>query len=179
MGKKSRAKEVWAEGDIQADVLDVQRAVVDVSRWPAFLPYVKEARRLKDVDPQGGAFNYVRLGGLPFVGGRDYVLHVFHGGVVTEPSKGTFNTQWSAVQGHVPVREDAARVYLNQGSWTVTPLGPGKCHAVYRFAVDPGQWIPDFAADIANAQATEGTFEGMAKEAARLGAARAQAVAPH
>ena len=65
------------------------------------------------------------------------------------------------------VFEHAVRLPLNRGSWHVTAKGAGRSYAVYRFMVDPGGWVPSFAANLGNTEAVTGTFKAVEKESQR------------
>jgi hypothetical protein len=59
------------------------------------------------------------------------------------------------------------RLRINEGSWHVASRGPNKSFAVYRFVVDPGGWIPAFAANAGNKQGVTDTFKAVEREAER------------
>src|SRR4051794_15039549 len=52
---------VWAEGTMDADARDIQAAILDVERYPAFMPYVKENWRVGPVETDGSYFVYTRV----------------------------------------------------------------------------------------------------------------------
>src|SRR5688500_1937076 len=64
---KSRAragtpiKEIWAEGVIDAPVQDVQATLMNPERFPKFMPYVKEARKVGNPEADGSEYVYTRL----------------------------------------------------------------------------------------------------------------------
>lgn len=159
-------REVWAEGDMHASVADLQFALLDYGRYVAFMPYMKETREVAPRDPDDTRYVYSRLQ-LPIVGGRDYVLKVAVNKLVRPDGSGTFMNSWTTLPTFVPVRPGIKRLQTNEGSWTITPKGERLSHAVYRFAVDPGGWLPPFAADFGNKTATEDTWNSVEKEAQR------------
>ncbi len=160
-------KEVWAEGELAAPVQDIQSVLMEPDKFPSFMPYVKESRVLKDKAPDGAQYVYTRLD-LPMVQSRDYVLKVYLDEGVKPDGSGAFRNRWVAVTDKLPERHNVVRLKLNEGSWYVTPKGDGtKSHAVYRFVVDPGGWVPSWAADQGNKSGVPDTFRAIEKEAQR------------
>ncbi len=177
-------REVWAEGEIAAPVQDIQDTLMDVSRFRHFMPYVKDAREISEKFPDGSVYVYT-LTDFPIVGKRDYVSRTWLLESVKADGTGTFRNRWQAFPDHLPRRREIIRLTLNEGSWVVTPVGDGsKSFAVYRFMVDPGGWIPSFAANMGSNRGVQETFDAVQKEAQRrrderAGAAKkAQAQAP-
>lgn len=167
----SPVKEIWAEGVIDAPVQDVQSALMDPEKFPGFMPYVKESRYVGKPQPDGSRFVYTRLD-LPIVTSRDYVIKVTLEKGVAEDGSGDFKNRWVAVNDMLPARANIVRLTHNEGSWHVRPHPGGKSYAVYRFSVDPGGWIPAFAADMGNRTAVTDTFKAVEKEAQRRAAER-------
>lgn len=173
-------EEAWAEGDLDAPVQDVQAAIGAADTFWKFMPYVKESRFLDEPDAEGWQRVYTLID-VPWVGRRDYVVksHVVEG--VKPDGSGSFRNAWFAVSSVLPERPGVVRVMRDEGTWAVVPLGEGaKCHVVYRFIVDPGGWIPAFAANLGNRKGISATFSAVEKEAQRrrderLAAARKKA----
>ncbi|MFZ5471620.1 MAG: hypothetical protein ACOZIN_19515 [Myxococcota bacterium] len=163
----SNIKEIWAEGEINAPVADIQAALMNPDRFPTFMPYVKEAREVGRPEADGSRYVYTRLD-LPLVAPRDYVLKVKLVEGVDGEGKGTFRNHWVAASNYLPKRANIVRLQVNEGSWVVRPVGDGaKSWAVYKFTVDPGGWIPAFAADMGNKSGVTDTFKAVEKEASR------------
>ena len=164
-------REIWAEGTLDAPLQDIQNTLMDPESFPSFMPYVKEGRNIGKPDPDGTTYVYIRLE-LPMLAARDYVTRVNLDKGVNSDGSGEFRNRWLAVPDKFPSRHNVVRLRINEGSWHVTPQSDGKCHAVYRFAVDPGGWIPAFAADLGNKSGVTDTFKAVEKEARRRAAAR-------
>ena len=49
----------------------------------------------------------------------------------------------------------------------MTHAAPGRSKVVYRAAVDPGGWMPDFLSDMANRSGAVGTMRAVEREAQR------------
>lgn len=157
-------KEIWAEGEIAAPALDVQDALMDVPSLRSFMPYLKDARYLGDPLEDGSHYVYTLID-LPVVGKRDYIVRLELKQSLAPDGTGTFKNEWHAHPDHLPLRHGITRVRRNDGSWEITPLGDGsKCWAVYRFTVDPGGWIPAFAANLGNERGVKETYDAVAKE---------------
>lgn len=165
-------KEVWAEGDLDATVQDIQTVQMTPSRFPSFMPNVKMSRQIGKPEADGSVYVHTELA-LPVVQGRDYIVRVWLDEGVKPDGSGTFKNRWSAVPDKLPERSNLVRVKVNDGSWVVTPTADGKkSHVVYRFAFDPGGWIPAAAGSWGNREGVMKTFEATEKEANRLKAER-------
>jgi hypothetical protein len=166
----SSVKELWAEGAIDAPVQDIQSALMDPEAMPKFMPYVKEGRFVGPPREDGSRIVYTRLD-LPVVAPRDYVLKVNLDQGTAPDGSGEFKNRWVATND-LPERANIVRLHVNEGSWHVTALANGKSWAVYKFNVDPGGWIPTFAADMGNKSGVADTYKAVEKEARRRAAAR-------
>lgn len=178
---KSRAvpgtevKEIWAEGEIAAPVSAVEAALMDADGFSRFMPYVKESRTLGDRLPDGAQYVYTRLDFGSLVTSRDYVVKVYRLSSAGEDGSGEFKNRWVADASRIPQRANIIRLKLNEGSWHVVPRGANKSFAVYRFTVDPGGWIPSFAANAGNKQGVSDTFKAVEREAQRRAAEQRKA----
>lgn len=162
----SQVREILAEGEIAAPVYDVEQTLMVVARFKHFMPYLKDCREISELQPDNSVYVYTLID-LPVVGKRDYVVRTWLRESST-PQGGTFRNEWKAFPDHLPRRNGISRVALNEGGWVVTPKGDGaKSHAVYRFVVDPGGWVPAFAVNMANQQGVAETFKAVEKEAQR------------
>jgi hypothetical protein len=170
----SSIKEVWAEGVMDAHVQDIQNTLMDADTFSKFMPYVKESRKIHKPDPDGGEFVYTRLE-LPMISSRDYVLKVYLDQSVGVDGTGDFRNRWTAVPDRIPKRHNSVRIRINEGSWHVRPRADGKSDVVYKFMVDPGGWVPAFAADMGNKRGILETFQAVEKEARRRGTQRGAA----
>ncbi|MCI0572732.1 MAG: hypothetical protein L0Y66_18415 [Myxococcaceae bacterium] len=163
-------KEVWAEAELGVSVADVQAALTEPERLPAFLPHLKEAYTVKRRGPNvEWVYNYVEP---PLVGARDYVTEVTLLEGVKDDGSGRFHQRWRAVEGVRPERAGTLRIKLNEGSWFVTPLPDGRCKVVYRLKLDPGGWVPAFITQMATVQAVPDTLRAVEREAQRRAEAR-------
>ncbi len=168
----SSIKEVWAEGEIAAPAPEVQDALMEVGKLRSYMPYMKDARELGERLADGSIYVYTLID-LPVVGKRDYITRLWLRESLAPDGTGTFRNEWHAFPDFTPRRQGITRVEHNDGSWVITPLpGGAKCWAVYRFTVDPGGWIPAFAANMGNERGVRETFEAVAKEGQRRFALR-------
>jgi hypothetical protein len=160
-------REIWAEGVINAPVQDIQATMMEPDRFRHFMPYVKEARQIGPVEPDGTRFVYTRIE-PPIVSSRDYVVKVTLVESVAADGTGSFRNKWVSAHDRLPTRHNIVRLKVNDGGWVITPRGDGSTsYAVYKFAVDPGGWIPAFAADMGNKSGVADTFKNTEKEAQR------------
>lgn len=174
----SPIKEIWAEGEIAAPVQDVQEALMRVERFRYFMPYLKDSREISERLPDQSVYVYTLID-LPVVGQRDYVVRTWLKQGVAADGTGVFENEWQAFPDHLPRRSGITRVALNRGGWLVTPKDDGaKCWAVYKFAVDPGGWVPAFAANLGNEKGVAETYRAVEKEAQRRLAERQATAVP-
>ncbi|HYX90170.1 MAG TPA: hypothetical protein VE782_01305 [Myxococcaceae bacterium] len=171
----SSVKEVWAEAEIAAPALDVQSALTDADHFREFMPYVKESRTLGHPQPDGSQYVYTRLDFGSLITSRDYVVRVRVERSIGPDGIGEFHNRWVAEPDRIPSRAHVIRLRVNEGSWQVVPRGPNKSFARYRCMVDPGGWIPAFAANAGNKQGVTDTFKSVEGEAQRRSAIRRQA----
>jgi len=157
-------EEVRAEGSFDAQVQDVQSAILDAQAYPRFMPYVKEVRFLRGRDADDLHLVYTRVA-PPFMEERDYVVQVTVDERVAPDGSGSFRNHWVAQPNAYPRRQGAVRVVRNEGTWHITPLPGGRSHVSYRFMLDPGGWIPSFAMEIGHKRAVEGAFHAVEREA--------------
>ena len=164
-------REVWAEGELEAEVQDLQSAILDADAYPRFMPYVKETRVLETT--RGGAqLVYARLE-PPFIGARDYVVKVEIHKQADGDGRGEFANAWHSVPDRVPRRQSVVRLPICDGSWRVSrAAAPGRSKVVYRASVDPGGWVPGFISDMANKSGALGTMRAVEREAQRRAEAR-------
>ena len=167
---KSEVREVWAEGDLDAPVKDIQDALTVMKRFSSFMPYVKDAREVSKED-DGSVYTYTELD-LPVITGRDYVVHVFQDESVRPDGSGNFRCHWVAAPDVLPLHEDLVRLTVNEGTWEVTPKPDGKSHVIYRFAADPGGLVPVFLINYGNQHGVGETLGAIEKEAQRRQKAR-------
>jgi hypothetical protein len=168
----SDIKEVWAEGTIAAQPVDIQSTLTDLSRYPKFMPYIAEARYIGATDADGAQYVYSRLD-LPILSSRDFVHKTYVDRDARTDPQGTFANHWFAVPDKLPHRHDVIRLQVSEGSWLVSPLPDGKSHVVYHVTVDPGGAIPSFAINKSNADGVEQTFKNVEHESQRRAAERA------
>lgn len=150
-----------------APVKDIQATIMDPDRYSKFMPYVKESRTVGKPEADGAQYVYTRLDFGSLVTSRDYVVKVYLLQGVNPDGSGEFKNRWIADGDKLPARANSIRVKVNEGTWHVTPKGPNKSHVVYRFLVDPGGWVPTFAANIGNRKGVTDTFRAVEKEAQR------------
>jgi hypothetical protein len=161
-------KEIWAEGEIDAPVQDIQEVIIHPELFKNFMPYMKESREIGKPEADGSIYVYTKLD-LPVVTARDYIVRSWNDELVTPDGKGTFRNHWTAVPKKTPERSGVVRVQIDDGSWEITAKkgDPNKSSVIYKFAIDPGGWIPKFAASMGNEKGVVETFKAVEKEAQR------------
>lgn len=162
----SKAKDVWAEGELKASAAQVQAALEDAESYRQWMPYVKESRVVKPTE-DGGRLTYTRLD-LPVVSGRDYISHVVTESKVAPDGTGVYAQRWKAEPDAFPARRDVVRLRTNEGSWRVEAKGEGRSWAVYKFTVDPAGSIPGFLANVGQKDAVVDTLRAVEKRAKSL-----------
>lgn len=167
----SPIKEIWAEATLAAPVRDIQSTLQDSESFPRFMPFTKECKTLGKPDADGSSYVYTRLE-LPLLTARDFVVKVTTDASVNEDGTGEFRSHWETATGKLPPNPDLVRLPLNEGSWRVTSLPNGSSRVVYRFRVDPGGWIPPFAANLGNTSGVPDQLKAVETEARRRAAQR-------
>jgi hypothetical protein len=160
----SPIKEVWAEGEIDAPLIDVQDALMNVPRLRSFMPYMKDARIIGEHPEDQSVFIYTLID-LPVVGKRDYITQLWQPQAVKPDGTGTFEARWVARPNYTPLRADIIRLKTNDGMWLATARENGKTWLVHKFAVDPGGWVPAFAANLGNEKGVTDTYKNVEREA--------------
>ncbi|MBJ80839.1 MAG: cyclase [Myxococcales bacterium] len=141
-----RVREIKVETVLDFPAERVWNVVRDVNNFSEFMPYVIEAKIIKKVDEKNW-YQYQRLD-PPLVDMRDYVLKVT---TENKPPEATYYLRWAAEHEIGPKpREDAVRLKLCDGSWTLKALGPNRTHLTYWLYTDPGGSIPGWVARKAN-----------------------------
>jgi hypothetical protein len=163
-------RELWAEGELEAEVQDLQEAILDADAYPRFMPYFKESRTL-ELAADGTRVVYARLE-PPFIGSRDYVVKVQIRSLVTPDGRGTFSNFWRSMPDRLPRRRSVVRLLVCDGSWDISRTPSGRAQVVYRAAVDPGIRLPAFLSNLANSVGTIDTFRAVEREARRRGEVR-------
>lgn len=165
---ESAVKEVWAQGEIAAPLQDIQATLVNPGNFKNFMPYLKGSWEIHKPEADGSVYVYTQLD-FPMLTDRDYVVRVWLDEGVTADGTGAFRQHWVAVPDKIPSRANLIRVRVNDGSWDIRPLGDGRrCWAIYKFAIDPGGWVPAWAANMGNEQGVTQTYKAIEKEAQRL-----------
>ncbi|HEX8821839.1 MAG TPA: SRPBCC family protein [Archangium sp.] len=165
-------REVWAEGELAANIRDVQTALRDHESFRFWMPYVTESKLLA-TEPDG-RLTYTRLD-FPVISNRDYVLRVVDEQLLAEDGTGLFRQRWVAQGKALPERDGVVRLHRNEGSWHFAPKGEGRVAFTYRFTVEPGGSIPGFLAGLGEKGAVMDTVRAVEKRAQKLGSARASA----
>lgn len=171
----SSVKELHGEATLNAKAADLQAAILDADAYSKFMPYVVESRQVGDKETEDGVETFHAYARLDFgvVSARDYVVKVRVEQSVAPDGTGEFKNRWQATPDKLPERASTVRLKLTQGSWHVVPTEDGqKSKVVYRAAVDPGGWIPAFAANMGNKQGIHETFQAVEKEAQRRAKAK-------
>jgi ribosome-associated toxin RatA of RatAB toxin-antitoxin module len=165
-------KEVWAEADLKATVLDIQDALIDVTKYPQFMPYMTESRFLGEREADGARYTYSKHD-IPVLSARDVVHKSYVDRDARTDPEGVFENHWFAEPKKIPERSSVVRLKTSEGSWKVSPSADGKSsHVLYRVCVDPGGAVPNFIANRANASGLSDTFKNIEREAQRRAAAR-------
>lgn len=170
----SPIKEIWAEGDVDAGVLDIQSALMDPESFHKFMPSVRSAKHVGAAEADGSFYVYTQLD-LPVIQSRDYAVRIWVDESVKPDGTGAFRQHWKAVPNKVKEDDGYIRVKVNDGSWHITPIGDGtKSHVIYKFATDPGGMIPGWAKNMGNKKASVDVLNAVEQEAQRRGAERAK-----
>jgi len=154
-------KEYQVAGIIAAPNWVVENVLADAESYPQFMPCVAECKILKR-DPSGYV-SYQRIS-APMISDRDYVLRIR----VDERHSATGTTyirHWGVEpKNAVPERSGVVRIKINDGSWTLEPLGD-ETKATYCIYSDPGGAIPATLLNLANRSTLPKVFAAVEKRA--------------
>ncbi|RKG58408.1 hypothetical protein D7V80_38535 [Corallococcus sp. CA054B] len=162
----TKAKDIWAEGELKASAERIQTVLEDQGSYRLFMPYVKESRVVRPTE-DGGRLTYTRLD-LPVVSSRDYICHVVTESKVAPDGTGVYQQRWKAEPDAFPARRNVVRLRLNEGSWKVEPKGEDTSWVVYKFTVDPAGSVPGFLASLGQKDAVVDTLRAVEKRAQTL-----------
>lgn len=167
----SGVHEYLVEGVVNASVVDLQATLSDPEKFSSFMPHVTESRLLQRDGNTDRVYTKIEP---PLGGPRDYVTEVVLVEAVHADGTGTFRQSWHALPDALPERNGVTRVKVNEGSWEIVANDNGGSKVIYRFQVDPGGWVPDFIAELANKKAIPATIRAIEREAQRRGQLRRQ-----
>jgi uncharacterized membrane protein len=160
--EKAGAREILAYCEVDAPPSAVFKVVTDFDNYPKFMPYVKEAKLVKQIS-DSELITYAMLS-PPLVDDRDYAISVKKT-VGADSNGGIYKSEWKSVPDAVPAREDIVRVKLNTGSWTMEPIDGGKrTRVTYALLTHPGGSIPQFIANKSNTVAIPDLFKAVKKQ---------------
>ena len=162
-------KQVTAQALLPAAPHVLRAVIADLARYPAFMPYVKESRVLRQ-DAAGDVLNYQRLSfGMLFVQDRHYVIRIAERRAREADGRLAYAFVWALEPG-LPddVKPDAAiRVSVNNGFWDLRPArDDGATDVRYCVFTDPAGSLPKWAVGLANSEAVPDLFAAVAREAA-------------
>ena len=162
-------KQVRAQGIIDAPPYVVRAVVADLTRYPEFMPYVKESRILEQ-DAPGEVVNYQRLSfGIPFVQDRHYVIRITERGYRDGDRGRGWAISWRLQDGlPAGASADAIRVSVNTGYWDLRPAKGSERATDTRYCVltDPAGSLPKWIVGMANTEGVPQIFAAVASAAA-------------
>jgi hypothetical protein len=151
----STLEELRAVGELDATAVKVETVLAEVSKYPEFMPYTKESRRLASDDQ----LCYVLLD-PPIVGERDCTIRLHRESRKQENGATAYYWHWELANAEGPSpRPGVDRVNINQGSWLLEPKG-NRTTATYVLYTDGGG-IPAFLANIVNKQCIAKLFDAL------------------
>jgi hypothetical protein len=157
----SAVREVRAEAVIQSSAARIYEVLCDVEHFVEFMPYLVEAKKLGPA-PGGGQYEYERLD-PPIVDMRDYTLHITE---TIDAEHGLYVRSWTSANDKGPAaRQDAVRVLINEGSWTVEKVTDASANVTYYLHTDPGGAIPAWLTNRANTKSIPDLFSAVRNRA--------------
>ncbi len=158
----SPVREFKGEGLIDAPTVVAKRVLEDVPAYPAFMPFVIEARVISVEDR--GRVSYQRIS-PPMVGDRDYTVRVRF---ESRPHPGgpAYLSRWKIANELGPPEEPGVtRVKVSEGSWLLEPASEGRqTQATYTIYTDSGGGMPSFVLNVAGKTAVPKVFAGVRKQ---------------
>jgi polyketide cyclase/dehydrase/lipid transport protein len=165
----SRVKELRAEGTIMAPPHVVRAVLADVARYPAFMPYVKQAEIL--ARDAGDVVVYQRLS-FPLLGlvkDRDYVIRIHETVYADAAGQPVYRRAWR-LERDWPYRGDgsAVRIPVDVGYWNLRAADAAgeRTTAGYCLFTDPGGSLPGWIINQANTTGVPKVFAAVRTTAA-------------
>jgi hypothetical protein len=156
----ARVREVRAEAVMPSAARRVFDVLEDVEHYLEFMPYMVEAKKIAPA--AGGHYEYQRID-PPVVDMRDYTIHVK---LTVDGDNGLYQRAWSLANDKgPPAREDAIRVAVNEGVWTVERVTDSSARLSYYLYTDPGGSIPAWLANRANTESIPDLFAAIRQRA--------------
>lgn len=139
----------------------VWEVIKEVNNHPKFMPYMVEARILKE---QGDVrWVYQRLS-PPLISDRDYVVRAE---TLADASVGVYEQRFEVAAkgvGPGPVK-GVVRVPLASGRWLLEPLSPQKTRVIYELLTDPGGMVPSWVVGFAQRNSFPDLFAAVTQRA--------------
>jgi hypothetical protein len=157
----SALREYKAVGIIEAAPGVVRRVLDDVTEYPTFMPYVKEARIISQ--GKGSRVTYQRLS-PPVVGDRDYTVRVAFETRRTPSGILSYFNRWHTANEAGPTEQKGVtRVSVVEGSWLLEPFDRTCTRATYSVFSDAGG-LPAMIANVAGKSAIPRVFASIRKQ---------------
>jgi ribosome-associated toxin RatA of RatAB toxin-antitoxin module len=155
-----RVRELRAEAVMPAPAARVFDVLQDVEHYLEFMPYLVEAKKVGPAP--GGHYEYQRLE-PPVVDTRDYTVLVR---MEADAAAGLYQRSWKIANDKgPPKRDDAVRVEVNEGAWTIERIDEQSTRVSYYLYTDPGGSIPAWLANKANTTSIPDLFAAVRKRA--------------
>ena len=148
-----KPREGVGRGVIEAPPERVFRALTDYGHWSEFMPFLQKAAASPQPDGSTVAEHVMKLPAP--TGERHYRVRFRQ-----RAEGGTWKIDWTYVPGSGNVKD-------HHGSWTLTPLGPGRTLAVLRLYTDPGGLTPQWAVERGTAETLPWIFHGLRQQVRR------------
>jgi uncharacterized protein YndB with AHSA1/START domain len=149
-----KPREGVGRGVIEAPPERVFRALADYGHWSEFMPFLQRSAASPQPDGSTAAEHVMKLPAP--TGERHYRVRFRQR---AEPGK-SWTIEWAYVPGSGNVKD-------HHGSWTLTPLGPGRTLAVLRLYTDPGGLTPQWAVDRGTRETIPWIFHGLRQHVRR------------
>ncbi|MFL6235206.1 MAG: SRPBCC family protein [Thermoanaerobaculia bacterium] len=149
-----KPREGVGRGVIEAPPERVFRALTDYSHWSEFMPFLQKSPASPQPDGSAVAEHVMKLPAP--TGERRYRVRLRQRAEVGK----SWTIDWAYVPGSGNVKD-------HHGSWTLTPLGPGRTLAVLRLYTDPGGLTPQWAVDRGTTETIPWIFHGLRQQVRR------------
>lgn len=157
---RSNIQEIRVEMVIDAPSRRVWEVMRDVDHYPEFMPYMAEARILRE---QGNTrIVYERIS-PPIVNDRDLTLKSV---AYPDSETGVFQQRLSIANDQgPPAKPGVVRITVAKGGWTLEPLDTKTTRILYWFHTDPGGWIPEWIVNFGQRHSIPRLIDALEKRA--------------
>ncbi|MBI1286888.1 MAG: hypothetical protein GC178_04850 [Flavobacteriales bacterium] len=138
------------------------KVILDIASYPRWIPYCESTKMLDR--PNDSTFFYYQFMDMPLVKNRDLIVKVISSKIASG-----YSITMRVAPDHIPVDEDAVRIAIFTGDYTIEQQGTDSTLITFDNMVDPDGLIPDFVLNWASRSQPFKTFSNLKEHMANYG----------